>query len=341
MKKCFFGLMSVLVLCGLVMTSCAKKEGGSGTSSGGAPIVMRIGNVTAPDHILNVTFEELAAAINERSGGRIQATVYPSGQLGTLRTMTEGLQLGTLEMATQSPGGLASFWPMMGVLELPYMFKSNQEVYDVIDGPIGQELNQKFLEKNNVRILGYWMNLVRETTNNKRPVKTPDDLKGIKLRVPETKTIADAFKALGASPVTMAVGELYTALAQGTVDGQENPSSIIFASKYYEVQKYLSLTNHVFSPVVVMVSEDFWKKLPDDLRKIVEEEFINARARSRPISEKMDDDITERLREYMEVNAVDIAPFRDLVQPVYDELINTAGAEARTYINRIEADLKR
>jgi tripartite ATP-independent transporter DctP family solute receptor len=341
MKKRIIGLVSVLAVGGLLMATlgCTKKsEAASGAKS--APIVMRIGNTTAPDHILNITFEELAKAVNERSGGRIEATVYPSGQLGTLRTMTEALQLGTLEMATQSPGGLASFWPLMGVMELPYMFQNNQEVYDMLDGPIGQELNQKFLEKTNVRILGYWMNLVRDITNSKRPIRTPDDLKGMKLRVPETKTIVDTFTALGASQVPMAQGELYTALSQGTVDGQENPPTVIYASKYYEVQKYLSLTQHVFTPVVVAVSEDFWKKLPEDLRQIIQEEFVNARARSRPISVAMDEELTVELRKTMEVNEVDISLFRALVQPVYDELIKTAGAEAKTYIDKIEASLR-
>jgi tripartite ATP-independent transporter DctP family solute receptor len=221
------------------------------------------------------------------------------------------------------------------------MFLTNQEVYDVLDGPIGQELNQKFLEKNGIRILTYWMNLVRQTTNSKRPIKTAADFKGLKLRVPETKTIVDAFRALGASPTPMPFGDLYTGLSQGTVDGQENPTTIIYASKLYEVQKYLSLTNHVFSPVVVMVSEEFWKKLPEDLRKIIEEEALAARARCRPISEGMDTELAEKLKEFLEVNAPDTAGFRALVQPAYDELVKTAGDEAKDYIARIEAGLKR
>ncbi|MDR2476717.1 MAG: TRAP transporter substrate-binding protein DctP, partial [Treponema sp.] len=120
-KKWSFALAAA-VIAALLGVSCSKKT--DAAASAADPIVMRIGNTTAPDHILNVTFEEFAKAVNERSGGRIKATVYPNGELGTLRTMTEGLQMGTLEMATQSPGGLASFWPTMGVLELPYMFQA-------------------------------------------------------------------------------------------------------------------------------------------------------------------------------------------------------------------------
>jgi tripartite ATP-independent transporter DctP family solute receptor len=228
----------------------------------------------------------------------------------------------------------------MGVLELPYMFNNNDEVYDVLDGPIGQELNDRFVEKTGVRILAYWMNLVRDTTNNTRPITKPEDFRGIKLRVPETKTVVDTIRVLGGNPTPMAFGELYTALSQGTVDGQENPPSIVYASKLYEVQKYLSITQHVYTPTVVTVSEVFWKKLPDDLRKLIMDEVIAARTRSRPISEKIDDDLTIELQKYMAVNEVDTTGFRDLVQPVYDDLIKSVGPEAKEYIDRIEAQLK-
>jgi tripartite ATP-independent transporter DctP family solute receptor len=332
--------VTIVAVCAAVLGSCSKKDSGTAAGTAGKAVVIRIGNATAQDQILNVTFEELAKAMNEKSGGRIQATVYPSGQLGTLRTMTEALQLGTLEMSTQSPGGLASFWAPMGVLELPYMFNNNQEVYEILDGPIGQELNEKFLAKTGVRILAYWMNLERDTTNNIRPITKPEDFKGIKLRVPETKTVVDTIRVLGGNPTPMAFGELYTALSQGTVDGQENPPSIIYASKLYEVQKYLSMTRHVYTPTVVTISEVFWKKLSDDLKNLITEEVIAARDRSRPISEKIDADLTVELQKYLAVNEVDTTGFRQLVQPVYDDLIKSVGPEAKDYIDRIEAQLK-
>ena len=333
-KKTIVALLLLAVLVsGIVMSGC------TGNSKEDDKVyTMRIGNVTAPDHILNQTFEKMAKAINERSGGRIQATVYPSGQLGTLRTMTEGLQTNTLEMTTQSPGGLASFLPLMGVLEMPYMYTSHQHVYDVVDGEIGQELNEKFLEKTNIRIMGYWMNLYRHTTNNVRPINTPADFAGLDIRVPETKTVMDTISCLGANAVPMAVGDLYTALSQGQVDGQENPATIIEASKYYEVHKYLSTTVHAHYPTVVMISEDFYQSLPEDLRRIVEEEVANATQTAREESEKLDEESIERMREFMEVNDVaDLAPFREAVQPVYDDMVKSLGQEAQDYFDRIAA----
>ena len=154
MKKCF--ILSVVVVLALSLFAL--------TASAADKYVIKIANVTAPEHPLHVGFEKMASLMNERSGGRIQATAYPSGQLGNLRAISEGLQLGTIEIGTQSPGGLASFMPLLGVLELPYLYRDNQHVYNTVDGEIGQELNELFREKTGIRILGYWMNLYRNTT---------------------------------------------------------------------------------------------------------------------------------------------------------------------------------
>ena len=322
--------------------ACAAMVVGAAAVGGGVPAsaaeyVVKIANVTAPDHPLNRSFEKMAAILNERSGGRIEAKVYPSAQLGNLRAIAEGLQLGTIEMGTQSPGGLASFMPLLGVLELPYVYRSNDHVYSVVDGPIGAELNEKFRAKTGIRILGYWMNLYRNTTNNKRAIAAPADFKGLKIRVPETKTVMDTMNALGASPVPMAFGEVYTALSQGIIDGQENPLSIIWASKLYEVQKYLSLTGHVYSPTVVMISDAFYKKLPGDLQKLVVAAFEEVRPEARKIVEEQEKDLVAKLKEKgMQVNEVDPEPFKVAMAPVYDAFVKASGPEAGGYITKIQ-----
>lgn len=309
----------------------------AGTGIAAEKYIIKIGNVTAPDHPLNLAFENMAAIMNEKSGGRIEAKVYPSAQLGNLRALAEGLQLGTIEMGTQSPGGLASFMPLMGVLELPYIYRNNEHVYKTVDGPIGQELNEKLRAKTGIRILGYWMNLYRNTTNSKHPISVPDDFKGLKIRVPETKTVMDTIAALGGNPVPMAFGEVYTSLQQGIIDGQENPLSIIWASRLYEVQKYLSLTGHVYSPVVIMISDAFFTKLPEDLQKIVVEAFEEVRPNARKTVEDQEAEITENLKEKgMIVNTVDPAPFQEKMDTVYSDFIKSAGDEAKEYIKKIQ-----
>lgn len=300
--------------------------------------VIKIANVTAVDHPLNVSYEKWAKLMNERSGGRIQATVYPSGQLGTLRTIAEGVQMGTIEIGTQSPGGLASFWPMLGVLELPYAYRSNEHVYHVMDGPIGQELNEAFRAKTGIRVLGSWMNLYRNTTNSKRPIVKPEDFKGLKIRVPETKTVMDTIAAYGGNPVPMAFGEVYTALSQGIIDGQENPLSIIWASKLYEVQKYLSLTGHVYSPAVTMISDVFWNKLPKDLQKVVVDTFEEVKPISRTMVEEEEKSLVLQLKaKGMQVNDVNPVIFAVPLEPLYAAFIKANGPDAQKYLDRIKA----
>lgn len=328
MRKWFvFSVLLILVISVIALPASAADK-----------YVIKIANVTAPEHPLHVGFEKMATIMNEKSGGRIQATAYPSGQLGNLRAISEGLQLGTIEMGTQSPGGLASFMPLMGVLELPYLYRDNQHVYNVVDGEIGQELNEKLRATTGIRILGYWMNLYRNTTNSKRPIADPEDFKGLKIRVPETKTVMDTIAALGASPVPMTFGEVYTSLQQGVIDGQENPLSIIWASKLYEVQKYLSLTGHVYSPVVVMISDQFYNSLPEDLQKIVVEAFEEVRPMIREMVEDQEKEIIKNLKDKgMEINEVDKGEFSKYMDSIYNDFVKTNGDIAGEYIEKIKS----
>lgn len=296
---------------------------------------IRIGNVTAPDNPLNLAFEKMAAEMNEKSKGRIQAKVYPSSQLGNLRSMTEAVQMGTLEMCTQSAGGLASFYAPMGVMELPFAYKSHQQVYKVVDGPIGKELDEQFRQKTGIRVVAYFMNLYRHLTNNVRPVKVPSDMKGLKIRVPETPTIKMAIEAAGGNPVPMVWGEVYTALQQKTIDGQENPLAILWASKIYEVQKYLSLTGHAYSPTNILIGDKLYQSMPADLQKIINDAAKNAAAWNRDFAEKQDAELIGQLKEKgMQVNEVDQEAFRKLMTSVWDDFIKKT-PEAKKYLDEI------
>ena len=296
---------------------------------------IRIGNVTAPDNPLNVAFEKMAAEMNEKSKGRFQAKVYPSQQLGNLRSMTESVQMGTLEMATQSAGGLASFYAPMGVLELPFTYKSSQHVYKVVDGPIGQELGEQLVQKTGIRIIAYFYCMLRQVTNNVRPVKIPADLKGVKIRVPETPTVKMAIEAAGGNPVPMVMGEVYTALQQKTIDGQENPLDVINASKLYEVQKYLSLTGHVYSPVLIMINEKYYQGMPADLQKILRDAATSSSAWLRDSNERSQAELLQTLKDKgMQVNEVDQESCRKLMVTVWDDFVKKT-PEAKKYLDEI------
>jgi TRAP-type transport system periplasmic protein len=296
---------------------------------------IRIGNVTPPDNPLNVAFEKMAAEMNEKAKGRIQAKVYPSGQLGNLRSMTEAVQMGTLEMCTQSAGGLSSFYAPMGVMELPFVYKSHQHVYKVVDGAIGQDLGEQFRQKTGVRVVAYFMNLYRHLTNNVRPVKVPADLKGLKIRVPETPTIKMAIEAAGGNPVPMVWGEVYTGLQQKTIDGQENPLAILWASKIYEVQKYLSLTGHAYSPTNILINNKLYQGMPADLQKIIDDAARHAAIWNREFAEKQEGELLDKLKEKgMQVNDVDQEIFRKLMSSVWDEFTGKT-PEAKKYLDEI------
>jgi tripartite ATP-independent transporter DctP family solute receptor len=296
---------------------------------------IRIGNVTAPDNPLNMAFERMATEMNEKSKGRIQAKVFPSSQLGSLRSMTEAVQMGTLEMCTQSAGGLASFYAPMGVMEMPFAYKSHQHVYKVVDGAIGQELGEQFRQKTGVRVVAYFMNLYRHVTNNVRPVKVPADMKGLKIRVPETPTIKMAIEAAGGNPVPMVWGEVYTGLQQKTIDGQENPLAILWASKIFEVQKYLSLTGHAYSPTNILISDKLYQGMPADLQKIIIDAAKNAGAWNRDFAEKQETELLGMLKEKgMQVNDVDQEAFRKLMSTVWDDFVKKT-PEAKKYLDEI------
>ena len=176
--------------------------------------------------------------------------------------------MGTIQMAIPSTSALAGFDKRIQVLDLPYLFTTRKAAFDAVDGELGHKLNS-YLAKKGFEVLGYQENGFRHVTNSKRPIKSPADLKGLKIRTMENPMHIAFFKELGANPTPMSWGELYTALQQGTVDAQENPYAMIDDGKFYEVQKYVSETGHVFSYEILIANKKFMDKLPADLRKVV------------------------------------------------------------------------
>ena len=225
----------------------------------------------------------------------------------------EGLQLGTLEMTLTYTGPMGNFVPEIKLFNLPYLFANREEAYKILDGPIGTEIADK-LQKIGIRSLGWYENGFRNVTNNVRPINTLADMKGVKIRVMEDSLFIDSMKALGASPPPMAFGELYTALEQGTVDAQENPLGNIYTSRFQEVQKYLAMTGHFYSPVMLLVSEIFWKSLPPAQQQALAE----ARDYERKLSMDSEADYKKKLIEAgMKITEPDKAAFIAAVKPVF------------------------
>jgi tripartite ATP-independent transporter DctP family solute receptor len=207
-----------------------------------------------------VAVDTFAREVEKRTNGRYKIQNFYSGALGAERESIEALQLGTLDLTMTSTGPVPNFVPEVAILDIPFLFKDYAHARRTLDGPIGQELLGKFPAKGIVA-LAWGENGFRHMTNNKHPVNSPDDLKGLKMRTMENPVHMQAYKAFGIIPTPMAFTEVFTALQQGTVDGQENPLSVISAAKFDQVQKYITLTGHVYSPALILMSKARYDKL--------------------------------------------------------------------------------
>lgn len=222
-----------------------------------------IGTTTTATSHYGVGLEAFIAKLKELSNGAFVGEQAPGGQLGGERDLIEGLQIGSVDMAMTSTGPLGNFVPEVYALDLPFLFRDYAHARAVLDGEIGQELLQK-VNENNLVGLAWAENGFRHVTNSQRPVNTPADLEGLKLRTMENRVHMAAFTGMGAAPTPMAFPEVFGALQQGVVDGQENPVTVITASKFWEVQKYVTLTGHVYSPAIILASPALWDGLTDE-----------------------------------------------------------------------------
>ena len=256
--------MSRVAACLLAVTGFAV------SLSASAQTVYKIGWTNTIDSHYGIGVTTFGDEIAKRTNGRYKLQYFPSGALGGEREMLEAVQLGTQDMIITSTGPVGNFVPETRIVDIPYLFRDYEHARKVLDGPIGQDLLTKFPSKGLVAIS--WMeNGFRHITNSKRPVKTPDDVKGLKIRTMENKVHMEAFKAMGALPTPMNMNEVFTALQTGTVDGQENPIPVILANKLYTVQKYLTLDSHVYSPALLIINKGLWDKMSEADRNAFKE----------------------------------------------------------------------
>ncbi len=272
-----------------------------------------IGN---PRHEAAVKFAEVAKA---RSGGRIEVQVAPSAQLGDDAAMVTALRTGALDMSANSQGAVANAVPEYAAFGMPFLFSNAASAFKLLDGPLGKELADKSAEKGLI-LLGSWDNGIRQMTNGKRPITKVEDMKGLKMRVPPDATLVDIMKSLGAESQQIKFAELYVALQQGVVDGQENPLVNIHASKLYEVQKHLALTNHQFQMTPFLMSKRSWDKLSDADKKAVQEAAAEATALQRKLSQEADDKLLADLKaKGVQVTTPDKAAFAKATADVTDK----------------------
>lgn len=281
-------------------------------------IILRMGGALADDHPQSISFFEFAKRVGEKSKGRIEVQVFNNAQLGNERDMLEGCQLGSLDMTKAISSALTGFVPQAKIFDMPYLFRSRDHFYKVITGPIADKFNKELMPKAGLRGLAMLDAGIRSVYNTKRPITKPDDLKGIKIRVPESQLLIQTFNALGASATPMPVGEVYNALQQGVIDAAENAPIFVNTQKHYEIAKFFSETNHFLIPDVWVMSLKAWEKLPPDLQKIVEETAAEIQKYEFKLWRDSEDAAVAELKaKGMKFNTVDIAPFQKAVEPVY------------------------
>ena len=330
-------MRKILLWIGVAVTVIALVGAVVPSAQAGAKTVIKIGTVVAPDHPENVGARKIKELIEKKAGDRVDVQVFTDGQIGDQRTMVENMRNGVQEITWVTVGFFGSYEPILNVIESGYLFRDSQHSYKVFDGPMGNEV-RVLVEKHGVKLLGFYEAGMRHITNSVRPIKNPEDLKGLKIRTPQAKYHLNTLKYMGANPVAMSFGELYTAMQQKVVDGQENPFSNIYNAKFYEVNKYISLTGHLHLTHMVMYSAKLWDRLPADLQQIVRESVIESQEAQR---KAVRDDDVRLLKEItakgMLANDADREAFKKTVMPLREEAVKEFGPKAKEWIDRIEA----
>lgn len=298
---------------------------------------LKLGHTGTPTHHYQTISNLFSEKVKEATDGHVIIDVYPSDQLGNQLESVEGVMYGTQDMVLTSDTVISNWVPDFAILNLPFLFKNNKEYQYVIQGDVGDKLNAK-LEPLGATVIGWWENGMRSITNSKKEIKSPADLKGMKIRVPEGEIFVDTFKALGAGPTVIPFGELYTALQLHTVDGQENPPAHILTQKFYEVQKYVTRTNHIHLSSPLIINTNLLNSLPEEYK----DDLVSIAKELGPVHTKMVDDLEkEQWKQVaangMKITDVDTTPFKKAVEPVIEKFKEKLDGDL---INEIETKLK-
>lgn len=296
-----------------------------------AQTTIRISHATPATSHYGAGTQTFCAEVEKRTAGRYKCQIQPN--VGDERASIEAVQLGSLDATNTSTGPVSNFVPEVGIVDIPFLFRDYAHARSVLDGPIGQDLLSRFTAKGLVG-LAWTENGFRHMTNSKRAIVKPDDVKGLKVRTMQNPVHIQAFQSIGVQPTPMAFSELFTALQQGVVDGQENPIPVILSAKFSQVQKHLSLTGHVYSPAVLILSPKLWNSLNDaDKTAFREAAKAGAAAQRKKVNDDEASGIDQLRKEGVTVSNVDGAAFRTAMTPVWTEFAKKYGADS---IRRIQ-----
>lgn len=317
-------LMSLLVIMGLVLalTGCGQKkpEQAATAPAGGKKIEIKLAGTLPKGHAITDALYVFKEELEKLSNGKIEVKVFPNMQLGGGREIIEGVQLGNIQMCESSLAPMAGFNKTFLAFNLPYLFPTRDAAYKFLDGPVAGEMKSS-VESKGFKILEYWDNGYRHLTNSKRPVKEPKDIVDLKIRTMENPVHMEAFKQMGAKPTPMAFGEVFTALQQGAIDGQENAYNNITAMKFQEVNKYITETGHFYDVTAFIINPDFFNKLPAELQAAVNKAARAATLYQRKRSiedDAKEKDVVKKSATIIELTDADKAKFKDATKGTYE-----------------------
>ena len=315
--------LCVLVLAvGTVGIFAAGNQEASTTAK---PLVLRWATVVGPNTPLVDTMADVSRMVKERSKGLIDLQVYHSGQLGSQDAMGLELQQGQIDMAMIAPTWLGTFYKPVGILDAPYIYRNLDHMDKVLNGPIGRELYAASEQKSGIKVLDSWYYGTRQVTSNKLAMNQAE-FSGIKMRVPNSPMFFEAANSLGAKPTPIAFGELYLALKTGSVDAQENPLPTIDGSKFYEVQKFLIITDHMVNSIIPVVNAQTWSRIPAAQQQIILDALVEGRKLNNDRTVKAENELIGKFKAAgMEVYKPDTTPFRQQANEIYKKYVGDWG----------------
>jgi C4-dicarboxylate-binding protein DctP len=318
--KLFKGMLSVALLA---------------TMSFAAEYTLKFSHVVSPDTPKGKAADYFAKRVAELSHGKIEVKVYPNGVLGKDKAVLRKMKFNSIQMAAPTFSKFTGLVPQLGVFSLPFIFKDENHLHKVLDGEVGQKLLDMVTKKGYVA-LAYWDNGFKEMSDNVRSLIKPSDAKGLKFRVMNSKVLMAQFRAIGAIPQPLPFSEVYSALQQGVVDGQENTISNIYTKKFYEVQKYMTMTNHGYLGYMVVMSKRAWSKLPADMQKVVKQAMKEATAKERVWADALNNAQLNKIKEYAKktgkLTIYNLTPsqrkvWEDKLSEIYPEFYPTIGKD--------------
>lgn len=302
---------------------------------------IRLGHQAQSEAPISQAARKFAELVAAKSGGKLNIKEFPASQLGNESQQLSALRGGTQELFIPTTTSLATVVKEFGLLDFPFLVSNTAQAEALLDGPAGSALLEKLPEKGLIG-LGYWENGFRNVTNSARPIQKLEDFAGLKLRVIPNPVFLDAFKALRTNPTPLAFGELYGALESRAVDGQENPYVLISTSKFYEVQKFVTNTNHVYSPLIVLAGKSFWDKLSQNERQIIQTAFREAQAYQRALSRKATTEAMEEVKaKGMKINDVSPAEMQRMEAAVRPTKEKFAASYDPTLTRKFFAELEK